>query len=163
MIPVSSERRGIPIRSVEDGLVVTVSRARGYGYYTVVYHQNGVFSLYSHLLKQRPVKVGQRIDRGDPVGSMGRSGNARGYHLHFELIDLREAWDLGKDVNLFIETLCSGQIKKSEFNRFYSLLFNKSTKVDPLSGIPGLMAAKKINGKWVAVPIEETGLVAQGN
>ncbi len=162
LIPVSSERRGVPIRSVEDGIVVTVSRASGYGYYTVVYHQNGVFSLYSHLLKARPVKVGQYVDRGEPVGSMGKSGNARGYHLHFELIDLRKVWDLEKGIDLFVETLCDGQMKKSEFNQFYTLLFSKSTKVDPLPGIPGLMAAKKINGKWVAVPIEETGLVAQG-
>lgn len=161
LIPLASERHGIPIRSVEDGVVVTVSRARGYGYYTVIYHQNGIFSLYSHLLKSRPVKIGQHVDRGEPVGLMGKSGNARGYHLHFELIDLRKVWDLKKGIDLFVETLCDGQMKKSEFNQFYTFLFSKSTKIDPLPGIPGLMAAKKVNGKWVAVPIEDTGLVAQ--
>jgi murein DD-endopeptidase MepM/ murein hydrolase activator NlpD len=162
IIPANWEGRGTPIKSVEDGVVVTVSRASGYGYYTVVYHQNGLFSLYSHLLKNRPVKVGQFVERGEPIGQMGKSGNARGYHLHFELIDLREAWNLDQDIDLFVEALCQKEIKKLGFNQFCKLLFAKSTKVDPLPGIPGLAMAKKVNGKWVAVPIEETSQIAQG-
>lgn len=163
LVPISWERCGTPIRSVEDGVVVLVSKASGYGYYTVVYHRNGLFSLYSHLLKSRPVKVGQVVERGEPIGQMGKSGNARGYHLHFELIDLREHWDLEEDVDVFVDAVSHGQPKKSEFNRFCKLLFSKTAKVDPLPGIPGLMAAKKVNGKWVAVPLDEApGLTAQG-
>ena len=54
------------------------------------------------------------------------------------------------------------EIKKLEFNQFCKLLFAKTAKVDPLPGIPGLAMAKKVNGKWVAVPIEETSQIAQG-
>jgi murein DD-endopeptidase MepM/ murein hydrolase activator NlpD len=94
---------------------------------------------------------------------MGKSGNARGYHLHFELIDLRESWDLEENVDLFVNAISHGQVKKSKFNRFCKLLFSKAAKVDPLPGIPGLMAAKKVNGKWVAVPMDDsTGQVARG-
>lgn len=160
VIPVAPDRCGVPIRSVEDGVVVVAGRASGYGYYTVVYHQNGLFSLYSHLLKQSPVAVGQTVERGEQVGQMGKSGNARGYHLHFELIDLREAWDSAHGIDWFVQALPEGQVATSEMNQFYKLLFNKSTKVNPLPGIPGLMAAKKVNGKWTAVPLEEAGLVA---
>ncbi len=163
LIPISQEGRGVPIYAVEDGVVVTVGKAGGYGYYTVIYHRNGLFSLYSHLLKDRPVTVGQMVERGEQIGQMGKSGNARGYHLHFELIDLREQWDSEKDIDLFVETsLCCEHVKKSDINQFYTLLFSKLTKIDPLPGIPGIMAAKKVDGKWVAVPLEDTGQVALG-
>jgi murein DD-endopeptidase MepM/ murein hydrolase activator NlpD len=31
------------------------------------------------------VKTGQRVGRGDILGAMGRSGNATGVHLHYEV------------------------------------------------------------------------------
>jgi murein DD-endopeptidase MepM/ murein hydrolase activator NlpD len=151
IIPASLEGRGTPIKAVEDGVVIKKSRARGYGYYVVLYHQNGLFSLYSHLLKNKQVKVGQKVQRGETIGRMGKSGNARGYHLHFELIDLRETWDIEESIDVFIEALCCGCVKKGELNQFSKLLFNKQSRRDPLSSIPGLVMAKKVKGKWVPV------------
>lgn len=149
IIPASSERQGTPIKAVEDGFVIRESQARGYGYYVVLYHQNGLFSLYSHLLKNKQVKVGQEVHRGDTIGAMGKSGNARGYHLHFELIDLRENWNLEKSIDAFIEALCCACVKKHEMNLFSKLLFSKKSKKDPMANIPELVMAKKVNGKWV--------------
>lgn len=155
IIPASWEGRGTPIKAVEDGTVVRSGRAGGYGYYAVVYHQNGLFSLYSHLLKSGRLQVGQEVQRGDPVGMMGKSGNARGYHLHFELIDLREVWNLAQEIDPFIEDLTCNCVQKHDVNQFCKLLFSKKAKQDPLPHIPGLAMAKKVNGKWVAVPMEE--------
>jgi murein DD-endopeptidase MepM/ murein hydrolase activator NlpD len=31
------------------------------------------------------VKPGQKVSRGDILGTMGRSGNATGVHLHYEV------------------------------------------------------------------------------
>ena len=150
IIPAAPERQGTCIKAVEDGIVVESGRAKGYGYYTVVYHQNGLFSLYSHLSKNtQVVKVGQNVQRGDKIALMGKSGNARGYHLHFELIDLRENWGFQKGIDEFIADLCGRDVKKLEFNQLSKLLFNKQSKRDPLPNIPGLALAKRVNGKWV--------------
>ncbi len=151
IIPASWEGRGTPIKAVEDGFVVRQGRVRGYGYYVVIYHQSGIFSLYSHLLKNKLVNVGQQVERGEIIAHMGKSGNARGYHLHFELIDLREHWDFSKSVDEFIEELWCNCVEKLEFNQFSKLLFSKEVKTDPLPSIPGLGLTKRINGKWVAV------------
>lgn len=39
---------------------------------------------YMHLLQPTPLRVGQRVSAGQPVGAVGETGNARGCHLHFE-------------------------------------------------------------------------------
>jgi murein DD-endopeptidase MepM/ murein hydrolase activator NlpD len=41
--------------------------------------------VYMHLKKHRPVRVGDRVETGQRIGSVGATGNASGCHLHFEL------------------------------------------------------------------------------
>ncbi len=158
IIPITGKRSGVPIKAVEGGVVVRISRSRGHGYYTVIYHQNGIFSLYSHTLKKKRMKVGQKVNRGDNIAIMGKSGNARGYHLHFELLDLRESWSFEESIDEFVEKLCQkGKIAHSQRGQFSKLLFAKQAKKDPLPHIPGLVFAKKIRDKWVAVtPASQT-------
>ncbi len=146
------DRRGVEIKSIEDGIVVLASYGRGYGYYSVIYHQNGLFSLYSHILKEKRAKAGEIVKRGDVIGYMGKTGNARGYHLHFELIDVRETWNLLDSADEFSRKIAAGQaLGKCEYGEFSKLLFAKASKVDPLAYIPHIAQAHRMNGKWVAV------------
>jgi murein DD-endopeptidase MepM/ murein hydrolase activator NlpD len=39
---------------------------------------------YMHLIQPSPLKVGQAVGTGQPVGNVGETGNASGCHLHFE-------------------------------------------------------------------------------
>jgi len=164
IIPETGQRRRTPLRAVEDGVVVKVARARGYGYYIVLYHQNGLFSLYSHTLKKRLVTPGQLVSRGDTIGYMGKSGNARGYHLHFELIDLRESWNLDDSIDAFVRQIAEGRaLSRHECGQFNKLLFAKTSKKDPLRSLSDLRLAKRVNGKWVAAgPVSPNADLAQG-
>jgi len=80
--------KGTAILSVSDGIVSKVNQqfvqGKGYGRFVVVDHQNGFSSLYSQM-DSYSVKEGQRVSKGDPVGTIGTSGLSTGPHLHFEL------------------------------------------------------------------------------
>ena len=55
-----------------------------YGWGVRIRHTDQMETLYAHMDRLR-VKVGQMISRGDILGFMGRSGNATGVHLHYEV------------------------------------------------------------------------------
>jgi LysM repeat protein len=78
---------GTPIRAAADGTVI-VSRVGGwnggYGNYVVISHDNGTQTLYSHLSTDS-VSVGQSVSQGSAIGTVGRTGEATGNHLHFEV------------------------------------------------------------------------------
>jgi hypothetical protein len=52
---------------------------------TIIDHGDGFATLYAHVRKLM-VRVGDRVERGDPIAEVGRSGNATGTHLHFEVL-----------------------------------------------------------------------------
>jgi Membrane proteins related to metalloendopeptidases len=56
---------------------------RGYGYYLVIRHNNGLETVYGHLSKFL-VKVDDVVKAGDPIGLGGNTGRSTGPHLHFE-------------------------------------------------------------------------------
>jgi murein DD-endopeptidase MepM/ murein hydrolase activator NlpD len=76
--------RGTPIRAVSSGIVVFNDRLGTYGRTVIVSHGNGYTSLYAHLDKFF-VKRGSRVKQGVVIGSVGNSGRAHGFHLHFEM------------------------------------------------------------------------------
>ena len=55
-----------------------------YGYGVRVRHTEERETLYGHM-NHVLVKAGQKVSRGDILGTMGRSGNATGVHLHYEV------------------------------------------------------------------------------
>jgi murein DD-endopeptidase MepM/ murein hydrolase activator NlpD len=75
---------GDTIYSAFDGKVRVVKyEAKGYGYYIVIRHKNGLETLYAHLSKQL-VHANDTVKSGQPIGIGGNTGRSTGSHLHFE-------------------------------------------------------------------------------
>ena len=75
---------GDTIRAAFDGKVRIKSfERRGFGYYLVLRHPNGLETVYGHLSKFL-VKENQIVRAGDAIGLGGNTGRSTGSHLHFE-------------------------------------------------------------------------------
>ncbi|MFT4607115.1 MAG: murein DD-endopeptidase MepM/ murein hydrolase activator NlpD [Urechidicola sp.] len=76
--------RGTPIKASSHGKVIFSGRKNGYGKIIVIAHAGGVETTYAHNSRNL-VKVGQRVKRGKVIAKVGRTGNATGNHVHFEI------------------------------------------------------------------------------
>lgn len=76
---------GTEVVSAMGGIAkYTGSGKRGYGRAVILDHGEGITTLYGHLATIR-VQSGQTVPAGAVIGTVGRSGNATTFHLHFEL------------------------------------------------------------------------------
>jgi murein DD-endopeptidase MepM/ murein hydrolase activator NlpD len=75
---------GTAVFAALDGQVVFSGKHKGYGNYVLVDHGNGVATLYAHH-SLNLVQAGDIVRRGQKIAEVGRTGNATGPHLHFEL------------------------------------------------------------------------------
>jgi murein DD-endopeptidase MepM/ murein hydrolase activator NlpD len=98
---------GTPVVAADDGQVLKLFESRGGGRTVYVLAPGGRFvHYYAHLDAYRPgLAEGQPVRRGDQLGTVGASGNARpdAPHLHFALArldDPKRWWD-GTPVNPF--------------------------------------------------------------
>ena len=75
---------GDTIRAAFDGKVrVEEYQKRGYGYYLVLRHTNGLETVYGHL-SDFLVESDQTVKAGQPIALGGNTGRSTGSHLHFE-------------------------------------------------------------------------------
>lgn len=75
---------GDTVRAAFSGKVRLAKYERkGYGYYVIVRHQNGLETVYGHLSRFL-VKPNQDVKAGDPIALGGSTGRSTGPHLHFE-------------------------------------------------------------------------------
>lgn len=75
---------GDTIYAAFDGKVrVQKYERRGYGYYVVIRHLNGLETVYGHLSKFL-VKENDFVKSGQPIALGGNTGRSTGSHLHFE-------------------------------------------------------------------------------
>lgn len=71
--------------AVQAGIVTKVmDEGDGFGNKVVVYHGENTYTLYAHLHTMK-AKVGQYIEEGTPIGTVGNTGNSDGDHLHIQL------------------------------------------------------------------------------
>lgn len=78
--------KNTPIYATTDGIVKVVKqRARGYGKLVVVEHADKKWSSYYAHMNAMAVQQGQRIQKGELIGFVGRTGRSTGNHLHFEI------------------------------------------------------------------------------
>lgn len=76
---------GKPIPAFRGGIVADVIYSdKGYGNHVIVDLPGGYKVIYAHL-KDINVSAGQQLSAAQVLGSMGRSGQADGVHLHFEV------------------------------------------------------------------------------
>ena len=69
----------------QNGRVIIKDRYLLSGNTIVIDHGLGVFTKYFHLDDFADIEVGNLIKKGEPVGKLGMTGYANGYHLHWEL------------------------------------------------------------------------------
>jgi murein DD-endopeptidase MepM/ murein hydrolase activator NlpD len=76
---------GTPVWATASGKVVFAGRDGSYGRTVVIDHGAGFMTRYAHL-KKIETKKGKRVERGNVIGRVGKSGNASGAHLHYEVL-----------------------------------------------------------------------------
>ncbi len=80
---------GTPVYATGDGVVRVAGRNEqgysGYGIVVLVDHGFGFQTLYAHMQGVK-VRVGQKVKRGEQIGTVGSSGMSSGSHLHYEVM-----------------------------------------------------------------------------
>jgi murein DD-endopeptidase MepM/ murein hydrolase activator NlpD len=71
--------------ATQDGNVVLKDRYEYSGNTIAIDHGYGILTLYFHLDSFADLEVGDTIKRGNPIGTIGKTGYADGYHLHWEM------------------------------------------------------------------------------
>ncbi|WP_114571651.1 peptidoglycan DD-metalloendopeptidase family protein [Exiguobacterium flavidum] len=78
---------GTSVYASAAGTVITSKNYGAYGNYIMMSHTvNGVAytTVYAHL-NSRGVSVGDKVAKGEKIGTVGNTGNSFGSHLHFEI------------------------------------------------------------------------------
>ena len=75
---------GTFIYATADGKVIYTDWDGGFGKKIVIEHKN-YKTVYAHL-DMIYIKVGDRIEQGDIIATMGNTGHSTGPHLHYEVI-----------------------------------------------------------------------------
>ncbi len=79
---------GTPVMASKSGLAFCLNVPTGYGKYVLIYHPDGMLTLYGHL-SQWNIKSATHVKRGSVIGQVGKTGNAGSRyiepHLHFEI------------------------------------------------------------------------------
>lgn len=76
--------RGTSVRASSAGSVVFAGPGGNFGLLVVIEHSGMLRSYYAHLSRV-DVTIGQSVKRGAQIGLSGKSGEAHGPNLHFEL------------------------------------------------------------------------------
>ncbi|MDA8060462.1 MAG: M23 family metallopeptidase [Nitrospiraceae bacterium] len=79
-----AQKVGALVQAPSDAMVVQTGFASDYGRFVMLFHGQGLTSIYAHLGKI-DVHEGEMIRRGHIIGTVGLSGMTNGPHLHFEL------------------------------------------------------------------------------
>jgi murein DD-endopeptidase MepM/ murein hydrolase activator NlpD len=82
-IDISAEL-GSPILAAAAGTVVFSGWIRAYGQIVKIQHSGDFITLYAHNTKNM-VEEGESVEAGQVIATVGRSGDASGPHVHFEV------------------------------------------------------------------------------
>ena len=100
---------GDSIRAAWNGQVRIVGwDPRGYGYFVVLRHDNGLETVYGHLSNPL-VDEFEKVQAGDVIGLGGNTGRSTGSHLHLEIRYLGQAMDPGSFIDF-----TTGQLRHAD-------------------------------------------------
>jgi murein DD-endopeptidase MepM/ murein hydrolase activator NlpD len=92
-------QKGDTVRAAFDGKIrVKNYERRGYGYYLVLRHPNGLETVYGHL-SGFLVEQDENVKAGQPIALGGNTGRSTGPHLHFEFRFLGQAINPGEIID----------------------------------------------------------------
>lgn len=75
---------GTPVMATAEGKITFSGWLPLYGLTIIIRHTDELETVYAHL-QRCFLGVGADVNRGDLIGAMGRTGNATGVHLHYEV------------------------------------------------------------------------------
>ena len=84
-VDLGARKRSV-VWAAQDGVVVVKDRFERSGNTIVIDHGCGVQTLYGHLDSFSNLKIGDRVEKGNPIGIMGKTGFATGDHLHWAMM-----------------------------------------------------------------------------
>ena len=77
--------QGVPIRAAASGEVMFSGWGPGgYGKTVILQHRAELVTIYAHN-DENLVQVGQHVQQGESIATVGQTGRATGSHLHFEV------------------------------------------------------------------------------
>lgn len=87
-IDIKAEKTTI-IKASETGIVKSIKNDPRYGLTVVIEHTSGYSTVYSNLLTAEFVVVGEKVEKGQTIGTVGNTATfeiADEPHLHFEIL-----------------------------------------------------------------------------
>ena len=90
------------VKAAEEGEIVSIKNDPRYGLTVVIKHSNGFKSVYSNLLTTEFVSEGDKVEKGQSIGTVGNSASFEIVdepHLHFEI--LKD--DVQVDPNIYLK------------------------------------------------------------
>jgi LysM repeat protein len=75
---------GAPVLAAAAGTVIFSGWSASYGRLVKLQHPNGFVTIYAHN-NENFVQVGDEVEPGKMIATVGRSGRASAHHLHFEI------------------------------------------------------------------------------
>ena len=80
-----AQKKGTPIKAMIDGVATLVENDLYYTGATLIFdHGHGISTLYMHMDKIF-VEIGQKVNKGDVIGTVGSTGRSTGPHLDVRL------------------------------------------------------------------------------
>lgn len=83
-------KEGSDIISVAGGVVTFAGERHGYGNLVEIDHGDGLVTRYAHA-KTVEVEIGQVVQKGQAIATMGSTGRSTGPHVHFEVLQSGKA------------------------------------------------------------------------